>query len=136
MLNDIVSELQQFLSTNDVMLDNDSVVINKNSIIRAIQFLKNEKEFYQLTDLFAVDLNSSEQRFALFYCLLNHDANSRITITTFLEDGDAIASISGIFKNADFYEREIFDMFGVLFFNHPDLRKILTVDCVAPMRKS
>ena len=136
MLNDIVSELQQFLSINDVTLDNGSVVINKNNIVRAIQFLKNEKEFYQLTDLFAVDLNTSEQRFALFYCLLNHDANSRITIKTFLEDGEAISSISGIFKNADFYEREIFDMFGVMFFNHPDLRKILTVDCVAPMRKS
>ena len=136
MLNDIVSELQQFLSINDVTLDNGSVVINKNNIVRAIQFLKNEKEFYQLTDLFAVDLNTSEQRFALFYCLLNHDANSRITIKTFLEDEEAISSISGIFKNADFYEREIFDMFGVMFFNHPDLRKILTVDCVAPMRKS
>ena len=136
MLNDIISEMQQFLSTSDIALDNDAVVINKNNIIRATQFLKNEKEFYQLTDLFAVDFNTSEQRFALFYCLLNHDANSRITIKTFLENGEAISSIASIFKNADFYEREIFDMFGIMFFNHPDLRKILTVDCVAPMRKS
>ena len=84
------------------------------------------KEFNILTDIFAVDYPENESRFELGYNLLNIFENQRIIVKTQLNPDEEIDSAVELFNAANWYEREIWDMFGVRFKNHPDLRRILT----------
>jgi len=93
-----------------------------------ILFLKtNDKcKFKQLIDITAVDYIDKEQRFKIVYLLLSHENNLRIIINTNIEDGKEIPSITKIFTSSNWMEREVFDMYGISFEGHPDLRRILT----------
>ena len=93
-----------------------------------ILFLKtnNKCKFKQLIDITAVDYIDKEQRFKIVYLLLSHENNLRIVINTNIEEGKEVPSITKIFTSSNWMEREVFDMYGISFEGHPDLRRILT----------
>ena len=99
-----------------------------SEIIEVIKFLKLDDrfKFKQLMDIAAVDYPSEEKRFELVYLLLSIENNIRVKISIKLETNEKIPSIVKIFPSANWMEREIFDMYGIKFINHPDLRRILT----------
>ena len=83
-------------------------------------------QFKQLTDLFAVDYPEREKRFKLVYILLSHENNLRLIINSNIKEKTTVPSITKIFPSANWMEREVFDMYGITFKEHPDLRRILT----------
>ena len=97
-------------------------------MIDIIKFLKlNEKcKFRQLIDIAGVDFPDKEKRFRLVYLLLSHENNLRIKVCVDFETKTQIPSITKIFPSANWMEREVFDMYGIKFNDHPDLRRILT----------
>jgi len=111
-------------------IDFKELIIETNSddLIDVITFLKSNDNcsFRQLIDIAGVDYPADDKRFELVYLLLSHEFNSRIKISVKFEIGKKINSIVNIFPSANWMEREVFDMFGVEFQNHPDLRRILT----------
>ena len=102
--------------------------INKEDILEVIQFLKsNDKcKFKQLIDIVGVDYPEDERRFRLIYLFLSHEYNLRIKLLIKIGEKQSIPSIVKIFPSANWMEREVFDMYGIKFNNHPDLRRILT----------
>jgi NADH-quinone oxidoreductase subunit C len=102
--------------------------INKNDLFKLIIFLKNHPilKFRQLVDILGVDYPTKNKRFEVIYLLLSHEINLRIILKIQVEDGESVPSITGIFLSANWLEREVFDMYGIVFENHPDLRRILT----------
>ena len=97
-------------------------------ISQLLLFLKNAPElrFTVLTDLFAADFPEREKRFEVVYNLLSLKLNCRLIIKVLVRDSESIPSITKIYNAACWYEREIYDMFGVSFDDSPDLRRILT----------
>ena len=93
-----------------------------------IQFLKSNDNcrFRQLIDIAGVDFPEKDKRFRLIYLLLSHEKNLRIKLCLDFEASKNIPSIVKIFPSANWMEREVFDMYGIKFTNHPDLRRILT----------
>ena len=104
------------------------IEIDENELIEVIQFLKtNDKcKFRQLIDIAGVDYPDTEKRFKLIYLFLSHENNIRIKLSINFEANQLINSITKIFPSANWMEREVFDMYGIKFKNHPDLRRILT----------
>merc|ERR1712137_1176128 len=104
------------------------VLIAPEGIVPVLQFLKDHHncQFASLADLGAMDVPSRENRFELFYNLLSLRFNSRIRVKTYTDELSPVDSAFDVYKAADWYEREVWDMFGVYFANHPDLRRILT----------
>jgi len=106
----------------------DEINIKKNDILKTIQFLKEDQnlQYNQLIDLTAIDYPSRKNRFDVVYILLSMTQNKRVIIKTSLKEDENIESITSIHKAADWYERECYDLFGLKFLNHPDLRRIMT----------
>ena len=104
------------------------IYIDVEDVISTILFLKtNEKcKFKQLIDITAVDYPHKEKRFKIVYLLLSHENNFRIIININIEETTLVSSITKIFPSANWMEREVFDMYGISFKDHPDLRRILT----------
>jgi NADH-quinone oxidoreductase subunit C len=102
--------------------------IKKEALLKVLQKLKNDSalRFAVLTDLFAVDFPARVKRFEIVYSLLSFELNQRIVLKIDLEDQETISSVTEVFSVANWYEREVFDMFGVEFENHPNLHRILT----------
>ena len=100
----------------------------KEDIINIFRELKENDlfSFDQLIDITAIDYPSKENRFELIYILLSMKKNKRIILKTLVNENDSIDSIIQIFKASDWYERECYDLFGIKFNNHPDLRRIMT----------
>ena len=101
---------------------------NYENTLKLFQELKNNElfSFDQLIDITAIDYPSREKRFELVYILLSMKRNKRIILKTAINENDSIDSIIQIFKSSDWYERECYDLFGIKFNNHPDLRRIMT----------
>ncbi len=122
--SELASKIQNsFIKNNELTIE-----INDNDLLETIQFLKsNEKcKYRQLIDIAGVDYPDSEKRFQLVYLLLSHEHNTRIKVSTKFQFDQTINSITKIFPSANWMEREVFDMYGIRFKNHPDLRRILT----------
>ena len=104
------------------------VDVNVENLTSTILFLKtNDKcRFKQLIDITAVDYPGREKRFKIVYLLLSHENNLRIIINVHINETVIVPSIAKIFPSANWMEREVFDMYGVSFKGHPDLRRILT----------
>ena len=100
----------------------------KHNVNTILKKLKEESLFLfdQLLDITAVDHPSREFRFDLIYILQSLKKNKKLILTTSLKENDSIESITLIHKTADWYERECYDLFGIEFTNHPDLRRIMT----------
>ena len=124
----INSELATKIQNSFIKNSELTIEINENNLIEVIQFLKsNERcKFRQLMDIAGVDYPDSEKRFQLVYLLLSHQNNIRIKVSTQFQLNQIINSITKIFPSANWMEREVFDMYGIKFKNHPDLRRILT----------
>jgi len=104
------------------------IKIDYLEIFNTIKQLKEDSslQFNQLIDLTAIDYPSQNQRFHMVYLLMSMTLNQRILIKSSLGDGENIATITSIHKAANWYERECYDLFGIQFSNHPDLRRIMT----------
>ena len=102
--------------------------IESDDLLEVILFLKNNNEsrFKQLIDNTAVDYPEKEKRFKLVYLFLSHEINSRIIVDFFVNENEIVSSLTSIFPSANWMEREVFDMYGIKFKDHPDLRRILT----------
>jgi len=100
----------------------------KSNIYNVVKILKHNSAllFNQLIDITAIDYTSRELRFDVIYLLMSLKLNLRILIKTSIGENDMIESISSIHKSANWYERECYDLFGIQFVNHPDLRRIMT----------
>ena len=104
------------------------IEIDIEALYSTILYLKtnNKCRFKQLIDITAVDYPEKEKRFKLVYLLLSHENNLRILININIDEKTHVPSITKIFPSANWMEREVFDMYGISFKNHPDLRRILT----------
>ena len=102
--------------------------INSEDLLDVILLLKTNKDtkFKQLIDITAVDYPENKKRFKIVYLLLSHEFNQRILVSYFINENEKISSLVNIFPSANWMEREIFDMYGIKFNDHPDLRRILT----------
>ena len=122
------SELASKIKKTTITFNELLIETNENEIISVIFFLKsNEKlKFRQLIDIAGVDYPEEEKRFNLVYLLLSHEKNIRIKISISFEIGKKIPTLTKIYPSANWMEREVFDMYGIEFVDHPDLRRILT----------
>ena len=124
----INSELSSKVLSSSIINSELSIEISEDDLVEIVQFLKsNEKcKFRQLIDIAGVDYPEEEKRFQLVYLFLSHENNNRIKISIRFQIDQTINSITKIFPSANWMEREVFDMYGIKFKNHPDLRRILT----------
>ncbi len=108
--------------------DELELLVAPEGIVSVMMFLKchHNAEFTNLVDIAGVDMPTRKYRFEIVYNLLSLRYNSRIRVKTYTDELTPIDSVDDVFKAANWYEREIFDMFGVYFSNHPDMRRILT----------
>ena len=131
-LKDLEKKINSGLTTNiksSKIKFNQLVIYSEiENIFEVISFLKNNEKckFKQLIDITAVDYPKREKRFQLVYLLLSHENNKRIIISSDIDEDTKDQSITNIFPAANWMEREVFDMYGILFKEHPDLRRILT----------
>ena len=105
------------------------IYIDKNNLENLLTFLRDDEQlsFKTLIDVFGADmLGIRSPRFEVIYNLLSYKLNNRITIKVAIDDGIEVPTVSKIFSSAGWFEREAFDMYGIVFANHPDLRRILT----------
>ena len=124
----INSELSSKILSSSINNNELKIETNENDLFEVVQFLKlNENcKFKQLIDIAGVDYPENDKRFELVYLFLSHENNTRIKLLIKFELNQTINSITKIFPSANWMEREVFDMYGVKFRNHPDLRRILT----------
>jgi NADH-quinone oxidoreductase subunit C len=124
----INSGLTTKIKSSEIKFNYLTIEIEIEEITQVILFLKtNEKcKFRQLTDITAVDYPRKEKRFKLVYLLLSHENNHRLIINSNIKEKTIVPSITKIFPSANWMEREVFDMYGITFKDHPDLRRILT----------
>ena len=124
----INSELSSKIQSSSINNEELLIEINEKDLIDTVQFLKlNENcKFKQLIDIAGVDYPENDKRFELIYLFLSHENNTRIKLLIKFEINQVINSVTKIFPSANWMEREVFDMYGIKFKNHPDLRRILT----------
>ncbi|MGQ0634733.1 MAG: NADH-quinone oxidoreductase subunit C [Planctomycetaceae bacterium] len=120
---------------------NFRIVVPAGQVYAYLEFLKNECGFDLLVDVTCVDYlhyRGAKDRFALVYCLTNTATNDRLIVQCFLNEPDlAVRSVVSLWEGANWLEREVYDMFGIVFEGHPDLRRILLPEEFAghPLRK-
>ena len=122
------SELASKIKKTIISFDELMIETNEEELINVIIFLKsNDKlKFRQLIDIAGVDYPEKDKRFNLVYLLLSHEKNIRIKISINFEIEKKIPTLTKIYPSANWMEREVFDMYGIEFIDHPDLRRILT----------
>ena len=124
----INSELTTKIKSSEIRHDQLYLKIDSEDIIDVSLFIKSNKntKFRQLIDITVVDYPENIQRFKIVYLFLSHEFNQRIILSYLINENELIESLTSIFPAANWMEREVFDMYGVKFKNHPDLRRILT----------
>ena len=112
----------------DVSFDELNINVVPSNIVGLIEFLKSDRScrFSSLVDITAVDYPGREKRFEVVYHLLSMYENHRVRLRMSVREEDFVASIIEVHPSANWFEREVFDMFGILFTGHPDLRRLLT----------
>lgn len=131
---ELLKEIQSFDFLNSVMADINvseyelSFNIEHTNIVKTLRFLRDEPllSFTQLIDLCGIDWPEKKERFQVAYNLLSMNNNSRIRVKSFTDNNNSLPSITKLFPSSDWYEREAFDLFGIKFEGHKDLRRILT----------
>ena len=124
----INSELASKVKKTEIKHGQVYIEIEKDDLIDVTLFLKTNEstKFRQLIDITVVDYPEENQRFKLVYLFLSHELNNRIILSYYINENEVISSLTSIFPSANWMEREVFDMYGVNFKDHPDLRRILT----------
>ena len=130
-INFLIKVIPQYINKNiDFKLSDDSISIttDKKNLILLLNFVKNNYllQFKTLISITAVDYPERSNRFEINYFLLSYKLNKRIIIKIHTNDVTPIPSITDLFSSANWYERDVWDLFGVFFSGHPDLRRILT----------
>ena len=122
------SELTSKIKKSTIAFNEILIESEVESLLTVIQFLKSNDncKFKQLIDIAAIDFPEKNKRFRLVYLLLSHEKNLRIKLSVDFEIEKKIPSIIKIFPSANWMEREVFDMYGIKFTNHPNLKRILT----------
>ena len=124
----INSELGTKINTSEIKHNQIYLEIDSEDLIDVVLFVKTNKDtkFRQLIDITVVDYPERYKRFKIVYLFLSHEFNQRMILSYDISENEVIASLTPIFPSANWMEREVFDMYGVSFKNHPDLRRILT----------
>jgi len=124
----INSELTTKIKKSEIRHDQLYLNIDSEDLINVTLFIKSNKntKFRQLIDITAVDYPEKTQRFKIVYLFLSHEFNQRIILSYTISENLVIPSLTAIYPAANWMEREVFDMYGVKFKDHPDLRRILT----------
>ena len=124
----INSELTTKINSSKIKHSQIYLNIDSEDLIDVILFIKNNQstKFRQLIDITAVDYPQSDKRFKLVYLFLSHEFNSRLILETFINEDEVVPTVTKIYPAANWMEREVFDMYGIKFKDHPDLRRILT----------
>jgi len=124
----INSELTTKINKSEIRHEQLYLYIDSEDLINVTLFIKSNEntKFRQLIDVTVVDYPENTQRFKLVYLFLSHEFNQRIILSYFINENEVIPSLTSIYPAANWMEREVFDMYGVKFKDHPDLRRILT----------
>jgi NADH-quinone oxidoreductase subunit C len=124
----INSELTTKIKKTEIKHGQLYINIESEDLIDVTLFIKSNEntKFRQLIDITAVDHPENNQRFKIVYLFLSHQFNQRIILSYLISENEVISSLTPIFPAANWMEREVFDMYGVKFKDHPDLRRILT----------
>ena len=131
-LVDLEKKINSELTTkiNSSKISHEQIYLNVDSpdLIEVLSFLKtnNQTKFKQLIDITAVDYPENSKRFKLVYLLLSHEFNNRVLLDCFINENEIVPSLTPLYPAANWMEREVFDMYGIKFKDHPDLRRILT----------
>ena len=109
-------------------IDMDCVIVKADKLVEAVTFLRDDPRlaFVNFTDLCGADYPAREQRFEVVVHLLSPKHNTRIRVKAMTDERTAVPSLTGVFPSTDWFEREAYDMYGILFTGHPDLRRLLT----------
>ncbi|HEX9320851.1 MAG TPA: NADH-quinone oxidoreductase subunit C [Xanthobacteraceae bacterium] len=126
--NTIVAALGGAASAHTVALGQLTLAANVADIVRVMQFLRDDERclFWCIIDITAVDWPEREKRFDVVYHLLSPKRNQRIRVKVQTDEATPVPSIISVYRGADWFEREVYDLYGVLFSGHPDLRRLLT----------
>jgi len=124
----INSALTTAIKTSKVSFNQLFLEIDFDNLYSTILYLKtnNRCKFKQLIDITAVDYPNKEKRFNIVYFLLSHENNLRVIVNININEKTLVPSITKIYPSANWMEREVFDMYGIIFKNHPNLKRILT----------
>lgn len=124
----LMSCLPKYIQQFSVWKDELCIYITPTGVIPVFTFLKNHTaaEYTMVSDITAVDFPTKNYRFEVVYNLLSVRHNSRIRVKTYADEATPVPSITSLYDGANWYEREVYDMFGVFFTGHPDLRRIMT----------
>ena len=124
----IVSALEGAATGHSVAFNQLTVTVEPTRIIDVVKFLRDDPNcrFVNLTDITAVDYPGREKRFDVVYHLLSPTLNMRIRLRAEADETTQVPSIIDVFPGADWFERETYDLYGVIFTGHPDMRRILT----------
>jgi NADH-quinone oxidoreductase subunit C len=118
------------LKIDKIELIHDNLILfsSTDNLIYNINILKrdNNFKFRQLIDILGIDYPQKEKRFEVVYLFLSHENNFRISLKINIDEHEIVPTLTNIFPSANWQEREVFDMFGIKFADHPDLRRILT----------
>ena len=131
-LNDLEKTVNSGLTTavkkSEINFGQLYIDINVEDIISTVLFLKTNGKckFKQLIDITAIDYPQKEKRFQIVYLFLSHENNLRIIIKINIDEKETVPSITKIFPSSNWREREVFDMYGISFKHHPNLKRILT----------
>jgi NADH dehydrogenase (ubiquinone) Fe-S protein 3 len=124
----LLSCLPKYIQQFSVWKDELTIYIPPSGVTPVMSFLKyhTAAEFTMVADITAVDHPTREYRFEVVYNLLSVRHNSRIRVKTYADEATPVPSITSLYDGANWYEREVYDLFGVFFVGHPDLRRIMT----------
>jgi len=124
----INSELGTKINNSKIKHNQIYLEIDGEDLIDVVLFVKTNKntKFRQLIDITVVDYPERSKRFKIIYLFLSHEFNQRMVLSYNISENEVISSLTSIFPSANWMEREVFDMYGVNFKDHPDLRRILT----------
>ena len=126
--NAIVAALGGAASAYTVAFGQLTLAADAAEIVRVMQFLHDDERclFWCIIDITAVDWPEREQRFDVVYHLLSPRRNQRIRVKVQTDEATPVPSVISVYRGADWFEREVYDLYGVLFSGHPDLRRLLT----------
>ena len=124
----ILAGLGDSATGSRISLGELTVTVRREDIIKVLTFLRDDPvcKFSSLIDICGVDYPEREERFEVVYHMLSMHLNQRVRVTLATDEETPVMTASGLFPNADWYEREAFDMYGIIFDKHPDLRRLLT----------
>jgi NADH-quinone oxidoreductase subunit C len=124
----VQAALPEQVDAVDISLDELAIVVRRETIVRVLTFLRDDVncQFKQLMDVCAVDYPSRPERFEVVYNLLSLNHNRRIRVKVTTDEHSAVPTVTGVFSSAGWWEREAYDLYGIWFRDHPDLRRILT----------